>query len=84
MVTPLPCFDGDSVLLLPSPVTHHPSRKQFFAKLLGVVAAASVLPKFLAKSAAAPGATTDNAAAKPTRGFEIRADARAVARRDTA
>jgi len=63
-------------------VTHHPSRKQFFAKLLGVVGATSVLPALLAKS----GSDTTQPvkrSSKPSRGFEVRHDSRAVARRDT-
>jgi hypothetical protein len=64
-------------------VTHNPSRKQFFAKLLGVVATASLLPKALAQSADAPVAGTPGASAKSSHRFEIRTDARAVARRDT-
>ena len=35
--TPLPSFEGDFLPL--RPVTHNPSRKQFFSKLLGAVAA---------------------------------------------
>jgi hypothetical protein len=63
-------------------VTHNPSRKQFFAKLLGVVAAASVPSKMSAKSASAAGATSSTAPDASTCRFEIRHDARAVARRD--
>jgi len=56
-------------------VTHDLSRKQFFAKLLGLTAAVGVLPKLLAKSAppAAP-VSVDT----PVR---VRPEARAVARR---
>jgi hypothetical protein len=63
-------------------VTHNPSRKQFVARLLGVVAAASVLPRLRVKPAEA-GTTEATSSAKAPRGFEIRHDARAIARRDT-
>jgi hypothetical protein len=61
-------------------VTHNSTRKQFFARLLGVVAVTSVFPKLFGRtvsSAAAP--STSSTAAVP---FEIRHDGRAVARRD--
>jgi hypothetical protein len=63
-------------------VTHHSSRKQFFAKLLGVVGATSVLPALLAKpeSDTTPPATRTS---KRSRGLEVRHDSRAVARRDS-
>jgi hypothetical protein len=64
-------------------VTHNPSRKQFFGKLLGAVTTASVLPKVLANSAAAPVAAAASPSPKAPRVFQIRADARAVARRDS-
>jgi hypothetical protein len=54
------------------------SRKQFFAKLLGAAAAASVLPKAIAKPADAAPAGQPGRAAK----IEIRGETRAVARRD--
>jgi len=59
------------------PVSHDPSRKQFFAKLLGLTAAFGFLPKLLAKSAVvtrAPGSS-------PSRVVAIRPESRAVARR---
>jgi hypothetical protein len=65
-------------------VTQHPSRKQFVAKLLGVVAASSVVTKLFAKSenpTVAGGAAT---AAPASRSLEVRRDARAIARRDDA
>jgi hypothetical protein len=64
-------------------VTHNPSRKQFFGKLLGAVATATVLPKVIANSSSAPAANRPASSSNATRAFEIRTDARAVARRDT-
>jgi len=58
------------------PVSHDPSRKQFFAKLLGAAAAVSVAPKLLAKSS--PAAVTPAVSALPVM---VRPEARAVARR---
>jgi hypothetical protein len=64
-------------------VTHTSSRKYFFAKLLGVVAAASALPKLFAQTRSpAPSAST--AAKSSGAAFQIRHDARAVSRRDVA
>jgi len=57
-------------------VSHDSSRKQFFAKLVGLAAAFAVVPKFLAKST--PAATTPVAPAAPV---DLRPEARAVARR---
>ena len=58
------------------PVSHDPSRKQFFAKLLGAAAAVTVAPPLLAKSA--PSHSTSAAPATPV---VVRAEVRAVARR---
>lgn len=55
------------------------SRKQFFAKLLGAAAAASVLPKALANPGDA--SPTHQPAVKGGK-LQLRAEARAVARRD--
>jgi len=66
-------------------VTHNSSRKQFFAKLLGVVAATSVTTKLVANSPS-PAPTAQNSASS-NRGagrFEIRNDARAVSRGEQA
>ena len=60
-------------------MTYNSTRKQFFAKLLGVVGASSVLPKLGAKSASP---VEEPTASKPVTGFQIRHDLRAVARRD--
>jgi hypothetical protein len=77
------CFGSDSGPIPPLPVTHTSSRKQFFGKLLGVVAATSFLPKLFAKSAALSGAAPMEGVAAAKRSFELRHDARAVARRDS-
>jgi hypothetical protein len=63
-------------------VTHNPTRKKFFAKLLGVVAAASVAPRILAESDDATESQRATGKNRATRRFELRPDARAVARRD--
>ena len=63
-------------------VSHHPSRKQFFAKLLGVTAAVGFFPKFLAKSAATAAAAGPITGSSPRGSWEVRPDARAVARRE--
>jgi hypothetical protein len=57
------------------------SRKHFFAKLLGAAAAASALPKAFA-TPSEPAVSSPSAPAANSRKFEIRGDARAVARRD--
>jgi hypothetical protein len=63
-------------------VTHNSSRKQFFGKLLGAIAASTVVTKAVAKPAAGDVGTT--ATVRPSSGrFELRHDARAVARRDS-
>jgi hypothetical protein len=65
-------------------VTHNSSRKHFFAKLLGVVAATSVFPKLFAKTAPrAASAVFPPTPGSRNRAFEIRHDPRAVARRET-
>ena len=66
-------------------MTYNSTRKQFFAKLLGVVGTASVLPTLGAKtssSAIVPGKPEGLRPAGAS--FEIRHDQRAVARRDVA
>jgi hypothetical protein len=64
-------------------VTHNSSRKHFFAKLLGVVAATSVIPKLAAKSASTVSTAQDSTSSSRVAGrFEIRHDTRAVARGD--
>ena len=67
-------------------MTHNPSRKHFFAKLLGVVGAASVLPKVFAKPDSSGGGTPAGLprGASSVPRFEVRHDTRAVARRDIA
>jgi hypothetical protein len=69
----------------PPSVTHHSSRKQFFAKLLGVAAAMIVFPKVIARSVlgakAAPPSPSAPIAAGPAL-FKLQADVRAVPRRD--
>jgi hypothetical protein len=63
-------------------VTHNPSRKQFFAKLFGTVAAVAAFPKLFAKSA--PSVTTPSesaAAVKAELPVQVRPQTRAVARR---
>ena len=67
------------------PVTYNSTRKQFFAKLLGVVGAASVLPALGAKSSLSATAGGKPTGRRPAgSSFEIRHDQRAVARRDVA
>jgi len=56
------------------PVSHDPSRKQFFAKLLGLTAAFGFLPKLLAKSAVATRAPESTP-------VTVRPESRAVVRR---
>jgi hypothetical protein len=63
-------------------VTYNSTRKQFFAKLLGVGATTGVLTKLSAKSASSPAARPTVDATRPKPAFEIRHDTRAVARRD--
>jgi hypothetical protein len=82
--TPLPCFGSDFGSIPSPPVTHNPSRKQFVAKLLGASAALSVAPGLFAKTDSSS-STAPATAGKTSsvRKFEVRHDARAVARRDT-
>jgi hypothetical protein len=56
-------------------VSHDPSRKQFFAKLLGLAAAVAVVPKFFAKADRGP------LPAAPVLPVNVQPDTRAVARR---
>jgi hypothetical protein len=60
-------------------VTNLSSRKQFFAKLLGVSAAFGVLPKLFAKTISVP--SVRPAARSASKSFELRHDVRVVARR---
>ena len=79
--TPLPCFGSDFGPLHPPLVTYNSTRKQFFAKLLGVVGTASVLPALSAKSALA--ASNPPLGSKVTASkIKIAHDTRAIARRD--
>ncbi|MBP9913941.1 MAG: hypothetical protein KBF26_11110 [Opitutaceae bacterium] len=57
-------------------MSHDPSRKHFFAKLLGLVAAVGLAPKLLAKPQEKSVAGTD------TKGINLRPESRAIARRD--
>jgi hypothetical protein len=59
-------------------VSHDPSRKKFFARLLGIVAVSSLLPKVFAKSA--PTSPLAPAATKKSE-FQLRPAPRTVARR---
>jgi hypothetical protein len=62
-------------------VTHNPSRKQFFAKLFGAVAAVAAFPKLFAKSAASGTTPRESAPAKPgAMPVKVRPETRAVAR----
>jgi hypothetical protein len=64
-------------------VTHNSTRKQFFAKLLGVVAATSVFPKLFANPVArTPSASAEPAGSSANTGFAVRHDRRTIARRD--
>jgi hypothetical protein len=75
----VPCFQSDSALFPTVPVTHNPTRKQFFAKMFGLAAAFSIVPKLLAKPFAGVSAAAGaSGAAAPV---VIRPDPRAVARR---
>ena len=74
--TALPSFSAT----LTSPnlsVSHDPSRKQFFGKLLSLCAVAGVMPKLLAKSPA----TRAEAVPANDPAFLIRTDVRAISRR---
>jgi len=63
-------------------VTHNPSRKEFFAKVFGVAAAAAVVPKLLVKPFSNPAPEPD---ARPASGpVVVRPETRAVARRTDA
>jgi hypothetical protein len=65
-------------------VTHNPSRKRFFAKLLGVAAAVNLVPKLLVRSIARreEPPVSDVADARPVRSLAVQPEPRAVARRD--
>jgi hypothetical protein len=70
-------FRGDFSSFITRPVTHNSSRKAFLARLLGVTALLGSFPKLFAKAATTSVITPDSNA----RPFELRPDARAVARR---
>lgn len=72
-----PSFGGDSNHE-PRPVSHDPSRKKFLARLLGIVAASSLLPKLFAKSTPAPSVLPSSSQSSE---FQLRAAPRTVARR---
>ena len=61
-------------------MSHDPSRKQFFAKLLGAAAAVTAAPGLLAKTASvvSPASDSSHSAALP---LAVRPEVRAVARR---
>jgi hypothetical protein len=66
-------------------VTYNTTRKHFFAKLLGVVGTASVLPALGAKTSSPTTTSPKPEGRMPAESsFEIRHDQRAVARRDVA
>jgi hypothetical protein len=69
-------FRGDFSSFITRPVTQNSSRKVFLAKLLGVTALLGCFPRLFAKTTAS--AITPDSNARP---FELRPDARAVARR---
>jgi hypothetical protein len=58
------------------PVSHDPSRKHFFAKLIGLIAAGGLAPRLLAK----PPSVDAPKLAAPV--IELRPESRAVARRE--
>ena len=57
-------------------VSHDPTRKHFFAKIIGLIAAAGLAPRLLAKAPAQPAQTP-----VASGGIELRPETRAVARR---
>jgi hypothetical protein len=75
--TSRPSFGSDFDFITSS-VSHDPTRKQFFAKLLGAAAVASLAPKLVAKSSLTTAAAPVSSA--PVR-FQLRSDTRAVTRR---
>lgn len=74
-----PFFRNDFFLTSLVPVSHHSSRKQFFAKLFGLAAVAGLISKVSAR----PDAAARNTGGLSTRrtAIVIRPDARAVSRR---
>jgi hypothetical protein len=72
-----PSFGGDSNHE-PRTVSHDPSRKKFFARLLGLFAVSSLVPKMFAKSFTP--STPAISPAKKTE-FQLRPAPRTVARR---
>jgi hypothetical protein len=73
--TPRPSFERDSNHSTVT-VSHDPTRKQFFAKLLGAATAVTVAPKLLAKTA-----SSNPTSAAPVAPVVVRSEVRAVARR---
>jgi hypothetical protein len=72
-------FRNDFFLTFLVPVSHHSSRKQFFAKLFGLAAVAGLISKVSARPDAA---ARNSGGLSPRRSaIVIRPDARAVARR---
>ena len=61
------------------PVTHDPSRKEFFAKLGGLAAALTILPRFLTRARREKPATPQDLECSS---FTFSRDVRTVARRD--
>jgi len=57
-------------------VSHDPTRKHFFAKIIGLIAAAGFAPRLLANKPAQPAPTPGTSG-----GIELRPETRAVARR---
>jgi hypothetical protein len=64
-------------------VNHNPTRKQFFSKLVGVVAAAGAGSKLAAETSEPASAPPVKPARTARSAFELRHDGRAVARRDS-
>jgi hypothetical protein len=62
-------------------VTQQPSRKQFFAKLLGASAALAVSPKLFAKSTSGALSAAASQPSAPAPRLQVRVEGRAVARR---
>jgi hypothetical protein len=63
-------------------VTHHPSRKQFFAHFFGIAAAVAVVPKLLARPFTSVSRASDVTRPSEKLPITVRNDKRAVARRD--
>jgi hypothetical protein len=67
-----------AIFPLPVPVTHDPSRKAFFARLLGAAAVFGFFPRLFAK----PG-TAQPSQPAPASPIAVRPEPRAVARRES-